>query len=128
MILAFVWWECRFPYPLMPMDVWRNREFCLVRSDVVSEERILLTRLASDDIIARLSLFSSYVLFLRVVPTRTIRIFRIDDSSLSDTIGSQRHNSKCKSSNLCKRNIDIILTKTDSLSPENYCIKCPISC
>jgi hypothetical protein len=112
----------------MPMDVWRNREFCLVRSDVVSEERILLTRLASDDIIARLSLFSSYVLFLRVVPTRTIRIFRIDDSSLSDTIGSQRHNSKCKSSNLCKRNIDIILTKTDSLSPENYCIKCPISC
>lgn len=30
MIIVFVWWECRFPYPLMPMHVWRDKEFSLL--------------------------------------------------------------------------------------------------
>ena len=31
MVGAFVWWECHFPYPLMPMKIWRDKEFSLVR-------------------------------------------------------------------------------------------------
>ena len=31
MIAAFVWWEGRFPHPLMPMKIWRDKEFSLVR-------------------------------------------------------------------------------------------------
>jgi hypothetical protein len=30
LIVAFILWETRFPFPLMPMNVWRDREFCLV--------------------------------------------------------------------------------------------------
>ncbi|KAK7957286.1 major facilitator superfamily-domain-containing protein [Apiospora aurea] len=30
LLLAFVWWETRFPYPLMPMGVWRDKEFRLL--------------------------------------------------------------------------------------------------
>ena len=31
LIAIFVWWECRHPYPLMPMRVWRDKNFSLVR-------------------------------------------------------------------------------------------------
>ncbi|KAF2843677.1 MFS general substrate transporter [Patellaria atrata CBS 101060] len=27
---TFVWWECRFPYPPMPMKIWRDRDFSLL--------------------------------------------------------------------------------------------------
>jgi MFS family permease len=30
LMAAFVWWECRFEYPLMPISIWRDRDFCLV--------------------------------------------------------------------------------------------------
>ncbi|RYO60401.1 hypothetical protein AA0116_g5770 [Alternaria tenuissima] len=30
LIVAFILWETRFPFPLMPMNVWRDREFCLI--------------------------------------------------------------------------------------------------
>ncbi|KAM7213190.1 Major Facilitator Superfamily domain containing protein [Rhypophila decipiens] len=30
MIATFVWWETRFPYPLIPMKVWLDREFSLL--------------------------------------------------------------------------------------------------
>ncbi|KAF2475997.1 putative transporter [Lindgomyces ingoldianus] len=30
MIITFVCWECCFPYPLMPMNVWRDKEFSLL--------------------------------------------------------------------------------------------------
>ncbi|KAK8011677.1 hypothetical protein PG990_010642 [Apiospora arundinis] len=30
LLVAFVWWETRFPYPLMPMGVWRDKEFSLL--------------------------------------------------------------------------------------------------
>ncbi|KAF9876104.1 aminotriazole resistance [Colletotrichum karsti] len=30
LVMTFLWWECRFPYPLMPMDIWRDREFSLL--------------------------------------------------------------------------------------------------
>ncbi|KAH8638950.1 aminotriazole resistance [Alternaria alternata] len=30
LIVAFILWETRFPFPLMPMNVWRDREFCLM--------------------------------------------------------------------------------------------------
>jgi hypothetical protein len=46
MIAAFVWWEGRFAYPLMPMKIWRDREFSLVYA-VLSEEMIVLTFFSS---------------------------------------------------------------------------------
>ncbi|KAK8127207.1 hypothetical protein PG984_008315 [Apiospora sp. TS-2023a] len=30
LLVAFVWWETRFAYPLMPMEVWRDKEFSLL--------------------------------------------------------------------------------------------------
>ncbi|CAI6332994.1 unnamed protein product [Periconia digitata] len=30
MMVTFVWWENRFPFPLMPMKIWRDREFSLL--------------------------------------------------------------------------------------------------
>ncbi|KAM0800480.1 major facilitator superfamily domain-containing protein [Usnea florida] len=30
MIAAFVWWECHCSHPLMPMKIWRDREFSLL--------------------------------------------------------------------------------------------------
>ncbi|PVI02979.1 major facilitator superfamily MFS-1, partial [Periconia macrospinosa] len=30
MIATFVWWETRFPYPLMPMKIWRDKEFSIL--------------------------------------------------------------------------------------------------
>ncbi|KAK7928328.1 aminotriazole resistance protein [Apiospora marii] len=30
LLVAFVWWETRFSYPLMPMGVWRDKEFSLL--------------------------------------------------------------------------------------------------
>lgn len=33
MVAAFIWWERYFSYPLMPMNVWRDRDFSLVCRD-----------------------------------------------------------------------------------------------
>ena len=33
LVAAFIWWECYFSYPLMPMSVWRDRDFSLVCRD-----------------------------------------------------------------------------------------------
>ncbi|OAQ61202.1 aminotriazole resistance protein [Pochonia chlamydosporia 170] len=30
MLVCFVWWENRFAHPLMPMNIWRDREFSLL--------------------------------------------------------------------------------------------------
>ncbi|RYP09584.1 hypothetical protein DL765_008394 [Monosporascus sp. GIB2] len=30
LLAAFAWWETRFQYPLMPMNVWRDKEFSLL--------------------------------------------------------------------------------------------------
>ncbi|KAJ4308165.1 hypothetical protein N0V94_009469 [Neodidymelliopsis sp. IMI 364377] len=30
LLAAFIWWESRFQYPLMPMSIWRDRDFCLL--------------------------------------------------------------------------------------------------
>ncbi|ORY65356.1 major facilitator superfamily-domain-containing protein [Pseudomassariella vexata] len=35
MIIVFVWWECHCPYPLMPMNIWRDREFSLLMAILV---------------------------------------------------------------------------------------------
>lgn len=40
MIASFVWWEGRFPHPLIPMKVWRDKEFSLVHW-LCSPERLL---------------------------------------------------------------------------------------
>ena len=34
MVAAFIWWECYFSYPLVPMSVWRDRDFSLVCRDL----------------------------------------------------------------------------------------------
>lgn len=30
LIAVFIWWENRYPYPLMPMSIWLDKDFSLV--------------------------------------------------------------------------------------------------
>lgn len=31
-ISAFIVWEIRYPYAMLPMNIWKNRDFSIVRS------------------------------------------------------------------------------------------------